>query len=88
MADIDFERAAVLMDVIHKVSTISPGNTNILGMAMDELRDIESEARSIREKVVKERKAKEAAEAVEAAKTKNPEPFEDEEPAPRFGRKI
>jgi hypothetical protein len=51
---IDFERAAMLMDVINKVSTISPKNTNILGMAQEELAEIEAEAREERNSTPKE----------------------------------
>lgn len=54
MADIDFDRASVLMDVIHKIATISPKNTNLLGMAQAELQEIEDAAREERNPPVEE----------------------------------
>lgn len=59
MADIDFERASALMDVIHKVSTISPKCTSILGLAQEELAEIEADAKAIREAAAKKVEVKE-----------------------------
>jgi len=45
--EIDLERAVVLLDLIHKISTITPQNTGLLGVAQAELRKIEDEAKQI-----------------------------------------
>lgn len=52
--DIDFDRALTLMDVIAKTTTVTPKNSNILGLAMDELREIEAKAKIERERIVAE----------------------------------
>lgn len=51
---IDFERVAVLLDVIQKVTTISPKNSNIVALAQEELAEIEAEAREERNPTPKE----------------------------------
>lgn len=51
MSKVDFERAAMLMDVIAKISTIGVKNSNLLGLAHDELRQIEDTAREERQAI-------------------------------------
>lgn len=42
--DIDFGRAAVLMDTVHKITTVAPRHTALLGMAMEELNEMQGRA--------------------------------------------
>lgn len=55
MSKVDFERAAMLMDVIHKISTIGLKNSNLLGMAQEELTEIENTAREERQALIAKR---------------------------------
>lgn len=42
--DIDFERATILMDAVHKITTVAPRHTALLGMAMEELNAMQAAA--------------------------------------------
>lgn len=66
MNDIDFERAAVLMDVMAKVVNVAPHNQSILGEAGQELSVIEAECRENALERAEERKANEVDRDTEA----------------------
>jgi hypothetical protein len=65
MHDIDFERAALLMSVIKDVTNVSPMDTNILGEAQQELREINELCKENARERAEERAAEEAANAPE-----------------------
>lgn len=71
--DFDFERAVALMDIMHKVSTIAPKATSIMGLAQAELDELNAEAQGIArenaERIKKEEQEK-AAEEVRRQKAK------------------
>lgn len=60
MNKIDFERAALLMDMQQKVANVSPMNTGILAEANFELKEIEGAARENQRERAEEFRAKEA----------------------------
>lgn len=67
MNDIDYERAALLMDIQSKVANISPLNTAIAGEAAAELKEINEEAKENAVERAEEAKRIEAEEAEQAA---------------------
>lgn len=83
MKEIDFERAAMLMDIVSKVASVSPMLTNISGEAGEELKaiqaDCQSNARERADKIrqeeqVAQQQALQAAEVVANEKQPNPNP--------------
>ena len=42
---INFERAKTLMDLIHQITVVSPRSVNLLGIAAEELNNMEDEAK-------------------------------------------
>lgn len=57
--DLDFERAATLMDVVQKVAAIAPAYMAISSLAMVELKEMNIEAQQYLDDLGKERLAKE-----------------------------
>lgn len=90
--DIDFERAANLMDVVQKVASVAPAYTALSGVAMGELKKYNETAQEYLNELGKERLAAEqeaAAEAEQARLASEPKPIpartfvETEEPVTR-----
>jgi hypothetical protein len=90
MKEIDFERAALLMDMQQKVANISPQNTGILSEVSAELKEIEADARENQKERAAETKRLEAEEAAkrnaEARKFHEDMARRDTEEAKRRGR--
>jgi len=67
--DFDHERAAQLMDIMHKVANIAPKATSILGLAQRELNDLNDQAKEIAaEMAAADEEKRAAAAAAEADK--------------------
>lgn len=60
---IDFERAAVLMDVVQKVATVAPAYTALSGVAMGELKEYNDVAQQYLNELGRQRLAEEQAAA-------------------------
>lgn len=86
--DIDFERAANLMDVVQKVATVAPQYTALSGVAMMELKEYNETAQDYLNKIAQLRLAEEqdatAAREQErlAAESKPVKPFTPVTPDP------
>lgn len=61
--DIDFERAATLLDVVQKVSTVAPGYMALSGVAMAELKDMNKQGIDYLAELGQERLREEQAQA-------------------------
>jgi len=59
MKEIDFERAAVLLDVVAKCATVGPMYTSLSGMAGLELKEMNDAALENAKEIAAEREAKE-----------------------------
>lgn len=94
MEGIDFDRALVLMNLIEKITTVSPMSTALMGLAQRELKSINDAAVEIQRQVAEEEKAKQAKidaerqhnENVAAAEAAGAD--EDSEPAPTTTRRL